>query len=249
MGNVGANIRLYGMKRGRGGDFVPVAVHGCMIYGGGHGIDVIESTVVNLTANTVYQTHGHGYYIHERSNSVLVSGCRTFQITGSAVVVDDSHEVNVTGNIFCWHTEHGIIVNGCKWGLISGNNVIDTGSYNTGKADQTVNFMETGPLPYFDGVHMTASRGFSVSSNTIFNWPQGTQMGAAIREDADCLYNTFDANNLNYYRDGAILSDGQHSQVGTNVGLGEDPHWSTRHYKWVQSFQPHITSDFVATML
>jgi hypothetical protein len=249
MGNGLANIRLADMQRGRGGDFVPISVHDCMIYGGGHGIDCENATVMNLTANTVYQCRGAAYNVRNNSCSVLINGCRSFQITGHAVVVDMAHEVNITGNIFCWHTEEGILVTGCRWGNISGNNVIDSGSYNPDAKDHSIRFSELGPLPYYDGIRMADCRGFSVAGNTIFNWPQGCQMGAAIREDEQSSHNTFTGNNFNYYRYGGLISGGQHSCSENNVGLGKDPYYSTRHYEWIQSFQPHITSDLIETML
>ena len=101
---------------GRGGDYVPSLVTNCIVYACGKGIECERSLVVNITDCQVYQTKSHGFYIHSKSNSVIISGCRTFQITGNAVNVDESHEINISSNIFCWHTEEGIVLNNVIWG-------------------------------------------------------------------------------------------------------------------------------------
>ncbi|MGJ3242622.1 MAG: right-handed parallel beta-helix repeat-containing protein [Opitutales bacterium] len=72
---------------GRGGDFVPNLITHCMAYRGGVGFEIEKTIVLNVIGCVVYQSRGYGFHIHRNSNSVVLSGCRTFQIlaTGNTV--------------------------------------------------------------------------------------------------------------------------------------------------------------------
>jgi len=86
-GNGVSNIYLDKLtKDGRYGDFLPNTISDCMIYGGGKGIEANNAIVANLIGNSIYQTNGHAFHLHSISNSVLISGNRTFQVTGHAVL-------------------------------------------------------------------------------------------------------------------------------------------------------------------
>ena len=97
-------------RGGRAGDYVPNRVGGCIVYGGGAGIECSRAIVADITGCEVFQTAGPAFHIRNTSNSILVSGCRSFQIGGDAVVVDRSDEINLSSNIFCWHQGHGIVL-------------------------------------------------------------------------------------------------------------------------------------------
>ena len=199
-GNHGANIFFDKHRRGKYGDFVPNLVTNCIIYGGGKGIDCLETTVLNIVACAIYQTRDIAIHIRDVSYSVLVTGCRTFQIGGHAVVVENTGEFNLSSNILCWHTGHGVVVKNCGWGIIVGNEIIDSGSYNAGVKDFTTRISEVPPdVPLCNGISFYKARGFNVTGNTIFNWPQARKLNNGICEDEYSRKNNFTCNNINYY--------------------------------------------------
>lgn len=233
----GSGIALKNLQRGgRGGDFVPNLVTNCIVYNSGIGIECDNAIVVNLVACVVYQTHQFGFYIHKQSNSVLISGCRTFQITGDAVRVDSSHEINISSNTFCWHTNHGIVLSNVAWGTVTGNNVIDNGSINLFDSDKDSLIMldEKRPftkvhgnedIPLFNGIHLiSGTRGVTITANAIFNWPVCPPMQYGIQEEKTCLNNLISSNNINYCKKGGILSEGKNTQVATNKIYLEEPY-------------------------
>jgi hypothetical protein len=93
---------------------VPNLVTNCIVYGGGKGIECSRTIVLNIVACVIYQSQDVAYYVGNTSNSVLISGCRSFQIGSHAVVADGSHEFNLSSNIFCWHEGHGMLVRDCN---------------------------------------------------------------------------------------------------------------------------------------
>lgn len=249
-GNRTANLYLDRLNRGKYGNFIPNLVTNCTIYAGGTGIECNASIVVNIVACVVYQTRGYAYHIHSGSNSVLITGSRSFQITGEAVRVENAHEFNVSSNIFCWHTGHGIVVNNAYWGVISGNEVIDSGSYNPGGPDTRTRFSElSGDVPLFDGIHLTDTRGYQVSGNTIFNWSVAPRMNYGIYEDEHCFKNTIVNNTVNYYMASPVHSAGESSLEQTNTGHYEFPYNDAvlnAETMTVQSFEPELIEQFLA---
>ncbi|MFW5872512.1 MAG: right-handed parallel beta-helix repeat-containing protein, partial [bacterium] len=134
-----SGIFLQGLKsKSRAGDFVPNLITNCIIYGGNYGIELEHSLVTNIISCEVYMTKSIGFYLHSNSNSTLINGCRTFQIQNDAVRVVDSHELNVSSNIFCWHDGHGIVLDNVIWGNVNGNNFIDNGHINIVPKDGNV---------------------------------------------------------------------------------------------------------------
>jgi hypothetical protein len=246
-GNMKANLYLDQLARGTYGDFVPNLVSNCVTYGGGKGIDCNRTIVLNIVGCVVYQSGDVAYHVRNTSNSVVISGCRSFQITGHAVMVEDSHEFNLSSNIFCWHTGHGVLVRDCNWGTITGNEIIDSGSYNAGTRDtetQVTDLPEE--VPAYNGIDLIHSQGFTVSSNAVFNWPVAPHMGIGIREDERCSHNAIVGNNVNYYVEEGIVSQGAESVVENNVCEKDKPYQSPQAVNTtVQSFQRTLTETFI----
>lgn len=217
-------------KGGRGGDWVPSQVSNCIVYASGKGIECEKSLVINISDCQIYQTEGHAFHIHSESNSVMITGARTYQITGSSVLVENSHEINLSGNVFSWSTEDGIILNDVKWGAIAGNNIIDNGSINLFdpdtdpfiKADNRRPFAKDVDasviVPNYNGITLkNKTMGIAITGNSIYNWHVVPPMKHGIEEDSTCFGNNFSANNINYCVREGIASQGKESLIGENV--------------------------------
>lgn len=191
---------------GRVGDFLPNLVSNCIAYGGGHGFMAHHCIVTNFVGCQAFQVNQCGFRIQAVSNSVLISGCRTFKIIGDAVSVDASHEFNASSNIFCWHRGRGIVLNDVSWGTISGNEIIDSGSEMTG-GDAAIGVLLSG-----------FTRGIQITGNAIFNWGGQGLMTYGVKEEATCSNNAIVANNFNWWDRADILAEGQGTQVANNTG-------------------------------
>jgi hypothetical protein len=214
--------------------------------------------VLNIIACNIYQTSDIGIHLYNMSNSILVSGCRTFQISSDALVVEGAHELNVTGNIFCWSTGHGMVIRDAAWGTICGNNIIDNGSYNPGGVNFKSNFEDVSEeMPLMNGICLSKVRGFNVSNNTIFNWELAPKMLYGIHEDSSCFRNVIEGNNINYYLEADVLSEGQQTVVSNNVGLPDDTYFEIDEFSkrqsikghfrpgTIQSFQPELIQQYI----
>jgi len=84
-------VLLQNLSKGRAGDWVPNLISNCTVYSSGMGIELDSSIVVNVLDCQVFQTRSHAYFLHSQSNSVLVSGCRSYQIQDVAIKVISSH--------------------------------------------------------------------------------------------------------------------------------------------------------------
>lgn len=249
-GNKKANIFFDKHRRGQHGDFIPNLVTNCKIYGGGKGIDCLETTVLNIVACVIYQTGDIALHIRDVSYSVLVTACRTFQIGRHAVVVENTGEFNLSSNIFCWHTGHGVVVRNCGWGTIAGNEIIDSGSYNAGVKDFTSKISDVpSDIPLYNGISLYNARGFNVTGNTIFNWPQARKLNVGIYEDRTCRKNSFTCNNINYYQKAAVDSSGVESLVNDNVIDADIPHDGNPDEVYHQSFQTDLIKLFIDNAL
>jgi hypothetical protein len=227
---------------GRGGNFVPNLVTNCIVYAGGVGIETNRAIVANLVACEAFQTGGPGFHVHSDSNSVLVSGCRTFQIQDDAVRVENSNELNVSSNIFCWQLGNGIVLRNVTWGTITGNEVIDTGSANR---DLLANQLPTS-LQLKNGIWLDGTRGIGVTGNTIFNWPVAPPMQHAILEEASCRNSVIVANNINFAHVG-VHSLGRGSQMADNVAYLPES-YNPNHRKPdvpLQRFDPNLMQEFL----
>jgi hypothetical protein len=177
--------------------------------------------------------------VHDQSNSVLISGCRSFQIGDAAVKAESSHELNVSSNIFCWSEKEGIIIDDVAWATVTGNEFIDNGSFNP--MDSTnIRFNLNGKTrPFrvkqspeqienagtYSGIVLRNNcRGVVVSANAIFNWPAAHPMKYGIEEDASCHHNQFLGNNINYCELGGISSAGDQSIERNNLSHLPEPH-------------------------
>jgi hypothetical protein len=202
-GNGESNVFVDTMAQGRGGHYVPNLIAHNMIFGGGCGIETCHAIVLNIIGCSVYQSRKHSYYIRDLSNSVLISGCRSFQSAQNAVLIEHSHEVNISSNVFCWHRGNGIELRNVTWGAVNGNEVIDTGVRHD---------------PPMTGIKMhEGTRGVQVTGNTIFNWPEQQPLDIAINEDATCYKNIISSNVVSYYLNKDIVSRGQESAVQSNL--------------------------------
>jgi hypothetical protein len=188
---------------------VPNPVNNSFAYGGGHGFETKRPIVLNIVGCAVFQAKGYGFYLHTTSNSVLISGCRTFQIEKDAVSVDNTAELNVSSNIFCWHRGHGIVMNNVQWATITANNFIDSG-------------VRTRDGSFTNGV-VTENKleGVQVTGNAIFNWGDQNPMTYGITEDETCANNIIANNNINYYTQKDIAAKGKQTLISINIGIGE----------------------------
>ena len=214
----------------RAGDFVPNLITNCIIYGGKYGIELDGSLVTNIIACEVYMTKSVGFYLHNNSNSTLISGCRTFQIQDDAVRVVNSHELNVSSNIFCWHEGHGIVLDNVVWGNVNGNNFIDNGHINIKPNDGNYSYWVevSDSLNVFDslkcGIYATnKTKGISISGNAIFNWGSNPPLKHGIHEDASCSHNVITSNNINYSHLKGVLSEGSDSIENNNISVEDKP--------------------------
>lgn len=199
---------------GRGGDFVPNIVSDCISYGGKYGFEFNHSLVINLTGCAVFQSLDYGYYLHSSSNSINISGSRSFQVGNDAVYVGNSHEVNISSNIFCWQRGNGIVLNNAIWGSVASNNIIDSGT-------------RTRDGSYRNGILLTnKTTGIQVTSNAIFNWGDQPPMENGIIEENSCEYNLISNNNINYFTRQGVLSQGKGTVVNNNVMIGDNAHLS-----------------------
>jgi hypothetical protein len=250
-GNGKANLYLDDLRAGPYGNYIPNTVANCTIYGGGKGIECRRAIALNIVACTVHQAHDTAYSIHSRSNAVAVSGSRSYQITGAAVVVEHSDECSLTGNIFCWHTGHGVVVRDACWGAISGNEIVDTGSYNPGGPDRATPFASLPPdLPCYNAINLIGASGYQVSGNTIFNWSAAPALHYGIWEDERSFKNSVIGNSVNFFEAAAVRLEGQLSIARDNIEHAERPYNDMQPVgdaqRKLQSFEPDLTARFIA---
>jgi parallel beta-helix repeat protein len=229
-GNDSAGVYLsWNNWSGRGGNAVPNLITNCKSYGeDGHAFELMRSTCNNLVGNIVYQCKGHGFYFHEHSCSNLISGCRVFSGFQNAIYCNRAHEINISSNIFCWNRGHGIEIENTIWGTIAGNNVIDNGDV----VDYEKGEWKTGKRY---GIYLHGdTRSLQVSSNAIFNWPDGhPPMIDGIYEAEECQNNNISNNNVQFYTGLPANVNGKNSISINNAG---DPDFYTE--PWVGPFQP-----------
>jgi parallel beta-helix repeat protein len=209
-GNGTAGILLQTLTcGGRGGDYVPNNILGCTSYGErGSGFEADEALCVNFTGCQVFQAARHGFWLHSASNSICISGCRAFECGGSGVLVDGTHEANISSNIFCWNKGHGIELNHAVWATVCGNNVIDSGGTEGGQVH---------------GIYVhTDSRSVQITGNTVFNWEGHQPMLAGILETNECRDCGIVGNHVNYFSQAeGVICEGKGSHASGNVCVRE----------------------------
>lgn len=195
-------------ENGRGGEFVPNLLLGCVAVGGGDGFALHQALVVNLVGCQVFQATGHGFHLTRESNSVGLTGCRTFHVGGDAYRAEEANEICLSGNIFCWHRGNGIVLRKVTWGAIAGNEIIDNG-------------VRTADGSLRCGVRLSEGcRGLQISGNAIFNWADQCPMESGIVEDDTCLANNISNNNINYFRHSGLVAKGQDTTAVHNTCTG-----------------------------
>jgi len=229
-----ANYSFFDLGRnGRGGEYVPNIANGCVSYGGEVGFEAEGALVLNLIGCMVHQSKSHGFYIHHESNSVLLSGCRTFQVGGNAVDVLASHELNISSSIFCWTRGHGIHLRKVSWGVVNGCNVIDVGSRS--RDDKCK-----------DGINMgEGTEGVQVSGNTLFSWADQVPLAHGVFEDESCRNNAMRCNNLNYFtKENGFVAEGAGSVAEDNVEFAHPPYRGNTK-KMYPDFTNEIIDEFI----
>jgi hypothetical protein len=86
--------------------------------------------------------------------------------------------------------------------------------------------------------------GFHVGGNTIFNWDAVPKMRNGVSEDADSRYNIIANNNINYFTEEAVISQGIGTEVHGNVILKDIAHVRLN-ADFMQSFRTEMTDQFI----
>jgi parallel beta-helix repeat protein len=250
-GNAKANLYLDELRAGPFGSYLPNLIANCVIYGGGTGIECRRAIALSLVGCLVHQAEGAAYHIHSRSNAVAISGSRSYQTSGDAVVVERSDECSLSGNVFCWQTGHGLVVRDSHWGTLSGNQIVDSGSYNPGGPDRATTFADLpADLSLHNGVNLLSTRGYQVSGNAIFNWSAAPPLGYGVWEDEQCFKNSIVGNSVNYYQSAAVRSAGRESIARDNTAHAERPYNDMERaagpQRDLQSFGRELTAQFLA---
>jgi hypothetical protein len=154
-----------------------------------------------------------------------------------------------------------MVIRDAAWGTICGNNIIDNGSYNPGGVNFKLNFEDLEEeMPLMNGICLSKVRGFNISNNTIFNWELAPKMRYGIHEDGSCFKNVIEGNNINYYLEADVLSEGEQTTVGNNVGLADDTYFEIHEFSsrqsikghfrqgTIQSYQPELMQQFINSL-
>ncbi len=201
-----ANFRmtkLSGSNDSRLGWFVPNLINNCYAYGGGHGFELNNCICQNVVGCETYQVKGVGFYINNYGTSNSLSGCRAFMGRKQAVFWENSDEMNITSGMFCWHEDHAIEVRNCTWGIIAGNDIMDTGA-------------GIGSTKHQIYLH-TDVKSVQVTANCIFCWGDQYPSVSGIYEDEECRDNSFVGNVINNFVKDGIISKGQNTLVANNL--------------------------------
>lgn len=227
-GNGRANLYFDELHQGPHGDFLPNLVAGCLIYGGGTGIECRHALTLHISGCAVHQTKGPAYHIHSRSHAVALSGSRSYQIDDDAVRIEDSREVSLTGNLFCWHAGHGLLVRNAQWGTLLGNEITDSGSPSFADETGGMRFCDLPPdrVPAH-GIALFGVQGYQISANTIFNQAVAPPLTCGIWEDAHSGSNNIVGNSVNYYTGKAVALAGQGSREIGTLGHAAAPYHQT----------------------
>lgn len=243
-GNGVANCYIQKCIEGEYGDYVPNTLSQLTIYGGGKGIELNNAVVVNILGCTCYHNTGAAYHIHSWSNSVTLTGCRSFQIDGCAVIAQKANELNFSGNIFCWHTREGIRLTDCRWGTLTGNEIIDSGSHNPGGKNLTTKMADVSVPELYSGVILDDTRGFHLGGNAIFNWDVAPRMKHGIVEKPNCRKNLVVHNSINFYEKEPLVCEGAESMIKDNI-CEPAIHLEANPERIIQSFRLEKTRELI----
>jgi hypothetical protein len=251
----GAGVLLEKLGSGIGGEYLPNLVTNCIAYRCGIGFLMNRAIVVNLNGCIVHQCK-NAFYLQNGSNSVCITGSRSFQIEEEAVIVDSSHEINITGNIFCWSVKEAIKFNNVRWGTITGNNLIDVGSVNFYTRDintenkQHLVFPPPNDLeiPHYSALKLNDVKGVTITSNAMFNWHVCPKMLYGIHEAANCANNIITSNNINWVVNEGVNSLGKNTIVANNLTVADENHLKP-HKGVYQVFDVKTLDDIIEKML
>lgn len=246
-GNGVSNVYLHKCVEGEYGDYVPNTLSHLTIYGGGKGVELNNAVVVNIVACSCYHTTGMGFHIHDWSNSITLTGCRTFQILGNALVAQKANELNLSGNIFCWHTEDGLVLKDCRWGTITGNEIIDSGSYNAGGQNLKTKMDSVEVPELYSGMILEDTRGFHLGGNAVFNWDVAPRMKHGIVERPCSKKNVIVHNNINFYTEAPLVCEGEESIVKDNI-CEPEIYLKANQDKIIQTFRTELTQKLIDEM-
>eukprot|EP00662_Eupelagonemidae_sp_cell21_P010048 gene10048-51407_t len=168
----GNDVGIYLARNGCNGSNL---VANCTIYGGRVGMELDAAICANISAVQVFQPTSHAFHLHSRTCSTVLTGCRTFQVGGDAVRVEDSHEFNATSNVFCWTRGSNIRLTDVSWASVNGNNIIDSGVRHHGDDGKPDGMWRRSPAVVVDGT----TKGAQVVGNAIFNWGDQIEMDRA----------------------------------------------------------------------
>ena len=187
-----------------GGGFVPNKLIGCYSYAeDGHGFLFEKAICQDIVGCVYYLPKGHGFYFRN-STSNLISGCRGFMGFKNGIMLENTHEMNISSNIIGWNWGHNLEMFHSTWAIVSANEFIDAG----GRQD-----------PKY-GVYMHGDvRACQISNNLIFNWLDNQIMQGGIFESEECSENQITDNIINYYKDKDVESLGKNSRTGFNLGI------------------------------
>lgn len=210
--NAIANLYLDDLRAGAYGEFVPNQVADCTIAGGGAGIVCRRALTVSINACVVHQARGAAYHIRERSHGVAISGSRAYQIAGDAIIVEGSREISLTNNVCCWHSGDGILVRDATWGVISGNEIVDSGDSSFDRALAPVTDARC-------GIRLTHVQGYQISGNTIANQASAPPLRFGVWEDEQSGANSIVGNSVNTYHEAAVRIAGAGTVESANQGV------------------------------
>ena len=230
----GAGILLEGLAEGIGGEYLPNLVTNCIAYRCGIGFLCSQAIVVNFGSCLAHQCK-NAFNLQNGSNSICISNCRSFQIEQEAVIVNNSAEINITGNIFCWSVKEAIKFEKVRWGTVTGNNLIDVGSVNfytrglNPERKQHLLFLPPADLKIQNYCAFTLNdvKGVTINGNALFNWPVCPKMLYGIYEGMNCSDNLITANNINWVVNDGVKSMGKNTLVANNLTIHEPNHMSS----------------------
>jgi len=243
---------------GKAGDFIPNLITNCTIFGGGYGIECDMAILANIIGCQIFMTNSYGIYAYNFSDSVLITACRTFQVRSDALVFENAHEVNISGNIFCWQEGHGIVLNGTTWGTVSNNQCIDSGHINIPPTPgEPYSLMVDIPegLDIMENLKcgiriINGAKGLTISDNAIYNWGTNPPLLHGIFEDETCSNNLISGNNLNYSRKSGVLAQGNNSSAVDNLSVDEKPYMGAENIaaKRLHRYNPAQLEQWIKTL-
>ena len=184
----------------------PIRIHNCFMLWGGGGVIAQGGEGLTVHSSVMQQINGVAFDI--ATDGFTVTGTRVFwseSLDQSVRVQGD--DFKIANNIFAWSRGHSVVLDGAKDGAVLQNNIIDVGP------------------PPRDGSFMSCivlqngTEDVAMTQNALFNWDDWTQgpMAWGIEESADCQNNTITDNNIHFYHEGDINSNGKNTVVERNV--------------------------------